>query len=140
MALEVMQAAEALFKEIKVTKTLSNENLVQLNFLFGQKAITALNILDRKTCTCIIAKPSGRRFYQVEGGTKNNPELHLCLKHYCSCSDFSFNVLVKRDELYCKHQLATIVGDLIGKVVIKEVTDAEYAKLLCAGDLPEGVS
>ncbi len=40
----------------------------------------------------------------------------------------------------CKHQLATIVGDLIGKVVVKEVTDAEYAKLLCAGDLPDGVS
>eukprot|EP01121_Diplochlamys_sp_Union-15-3_P014778 TRINITY_DN4761_c0_g1_i1.p1 TRINITY_DN4761_c0_g1~~TRINITY_DN4761_c0_g1_i1.p1 ORF type:complete len:100 (+),score=1.90 TRINITY_DN4761_c0_g1_i1:167-466(+) len=68
-----------------------------MHFIFDQKLLVALDIIDRGLCTCFVAKPSGRSVYQVVGGSSKAPEIYVCWSHYCSCMDFMNSVLRKRD-------------------------------------------
>jgi len=100
-----------------------------LYFLFGPKAAAALDILDKNLCVCIVAKPSNRRFCQVSAG-KGQKEKYLCSQNYCLCADFEYSVLMKRNELFCKHQLAFLLGEALDKCTLKEVADEDFDKQL----------
>eukprot|EP01121_Diplochlamys_sp_Union-15-3_P014779 TRINITY_DN4761_c0_g1_i2.p1 TRINITY_DN4761_c0_g1~~TRINITY_DN4761_c0_g1_i2.p1 ORF type:complete len:129 (+),score=10.25 TRINITY_DN4761_c0_g1_i2:29-415(+) len=97
MSVEVRKVAEELFEQLKETKNLTPEWLASMHFIFDQKLLVALDIIDRGLCTCFVAKPSGRSVYQVVGGSSKAPEIYVCWSHYCSCMDFMNSVLRKRD-------------------------------------------
>lgn len=39
-------------------------------------------------------------------------------------------MLKKEDALYCKHLIAALIGEALGRVANKQVSDGEYSKLL----------
>jgi hypothetical protein len=75
---------------------------LRLYFLFGAHLTAALNIIDRDEITAVVASPSGRRFWKVQGGSSAHPETYRCFKHFCPCQDFHFNVVVRKEELFVR--------------------------------------
>ncbi|KAA6365572.1 MAG: hypothetical protein EZS28_038901 [Streblomastix strix] len=85
-------AVQALFEKIEHEKVISNEDLANLNFLFGKVAQEALTIVEEGKVT-LMREPSGRSYYRAQGQS----EVYLCYRHFCSCPSFLFSVLRKTD-------------------------------------------
>eukprot|EP01120_Amphizonella_sp_Union-15-10_P003753 TRINITY_DN14174_c0_g1_i1.p1 TRINITY_DN14174_c0_g1~~TRINITY_DN14174_c0_g1_i1.p1 ORF type:complete len:101 (+),score=8.78 TRINITY_DN14174_c0_g1_i1:297-599(+) len=86
-----------------------------LIFDLGKKLQKALELVDKNLCTRLIAVPSGRSVFKVEGGSTQRPSSYLCFSHYCSCRDF-YNSVIKNEGLYCKHQIAVFISEAIGSI------------------------
>jgi len=123
------EAVDSLLQAISEDPSSLSSNSQGLNYFFGNKLITALDILDKNGCVCVTSKITRRRFWKVGGGTKANPENYLCYPHYCSCDYFIYTVMAKKDN-YCKHQVAIFLGNALNRCVIEEMDDLEFGHLL----------
>jgi len=75
----------------------------------------------------VIAKTSLRSFYQVEG---SSAFAYSCTRQYCSCPAFFKSVIIRREALYCKHQLAARLSEALAKVAVIEMTDLDWVYAL----------
>uniref|UniRef100_F7B0L7 Zinc finger SWIM-type containing 7 n=1 Tax=Ornithorhynchus anatinus TaxID=9258 RepID=F7B0L7_ORNAN len=100
----------------------------QLKFVFGSSAVQALDLVDQRSVTRVLA-PSGRVVYQVVG---SSGKLYTCFNscHYCSCPAFAFSVLRKSDTLLCKHLLAVYLSQAMGMSQELSVSDKQMTSIL----------
>ncbi|XP_041741557.2 zinc finger SWIM domain-containing protein 7 [Coregonus clupeaformis] len=124
--------AEQLFKDIQKTyqeKTqIPDDLLIALRFVFGSCALQSLDLVDQRSVTCV-SSPSGRRAYQVIGGSGL---LYTCYTscHYCSCPAFAYAVLRRNESLLCKHILAAYLSQAMGLSQQETLSDQQMSSIL----------
>lgn len=131
----VEEVTDACFKELdcKVQAegltTVPDDLLLRLHHLCGKNWLSALRIVDEAGVKCLIANPSGRKLFRVNG---KSPGDHYTVfpEHYCSCQAFFFEVVNRSDALYCKHQLAARLAAVLRKCQNVTVTDLVMAQML----------
>ncbi|KAM9991488.1 hypothetical protein ACTFIZ_004897 [Dictyostelium cf. discoideum] len=125
------------------TNTISEETLLSLYYIFDQTIFASLELIDKELITKYVFQPSNRYFYVVEG-RKGAKYMCLIQGDYCSCPSFNFSVLLKSDSVYighftntdlflkshytlqCKHQISSILAEIISNVKVTEFDDSEY--------------
>ncbi|XP_007670736.1 zinc finger SWIM domain-containing protein 7 [Ornithorhynchus anatinus] len=125
VAEELLNEISSAFKE---TSQIPDELLLALKFVFGSSAVQALDLVDQRSVTRVLA-PSGRVVYQVVG---SSGKLYTCFNscHYCSCPAFAFSVLRKSDTLLCKHLLAVYLSQAMGMSQELSVSDKQMTSIL----------
>ncbi|KAL0994418.1 hypothetical protein UPYG_G00121950 [Umbra pygmaea] len=124
--------ADQLLKEVQKTyqeKTqIPDDLLIALRFVFGSCALQALDLIDKRSVTCV-SSFSGRRAYQVMGGSGL---LYTCYTscHYCPCPAFTYTVLRRNDSLLCKHILAAYLSQAMGLSQQETVSDQQMSSIL----------
>lgn len=99
-----------------------------LHSVFQQPLLSALDLIDQDSVAKITC-PAGRSLYQVRG-TSGTRYYCFTSSNYCNCPSFLFSVLKKQDVLYCKHAIAGLVGEALGRVDNKQISNDEFSKLL----------
>ena len=115
-------------KEKEQNGAISDDLLSSLHSVFQQPLLGALDLIDQDSVAKLTC-PAGRTLYQVRG-TSGASYYCFTSSNYCSCPSFIFTVLKKEDALYCKHLIAALVGEALGRVVDKQISDVEFSKLL----------
>ncbi|XP_061608591.1 zinc finger SWIM domain-containing protein 7 isoform X2 [Phyllopteryx taeniolatus] len=124
--------AEQLFRDIRKTyretSQIPDDLLIALKFVFGPCAIQALDLVDRRSVTCL-SSPSGRKAFQVAGASGG---LYTCFSscHYCSCPAFAYAVLRRNEGLLCKHILAVYLCEATGVTRPQSASDEQMTALL----------
>ena len=108
-----------------------------LQSVFQQPLLGALDLIDQDGSVTKLTCPAGRNLYQVRG-TSGASYYCFTSSNYCSCPSFIFTVLKKEDVLYCKHTIAVFIGEALGRVDNKQISDEEFYKLL--SDLFKGTA
>lgn len=111
-------------------KDISSSHLAALNCLFPDHILeAALDLVDVGGVTSHALNSTPREVFTVEGGSGRR---YLCFKtsSYCSCPSFTYNVLVKRDALLCKHQLAVRLASVLGRTTALQVGETEWTELI----------
>ena len=96
-----------------------------LNFLCPESLAGATEILDEKVVTKVVARESRREYFLVDGSRRN--ESHTCVRGFCTCLAYCHNVASRPDALVCKHELAVMLAEALGKSGHRELDDAEWA-------------
>ncbi|KAL1294461.1 hypothetical protein HN51_055237 [Arachis hypogaea] len=123
--------AETVWKEIESTRTVSDDQLWTLHFIFGKNMEGAARIVDQRGVSRISGNPSGRFVFQVTGESPRKKDHYLCFPHhFCACYSFFYDVLNRRQQLSCKHQIAARLAASLGAYVELNVSDEELALLL----------
>ncbi|XP_061557862.1 zinc finger SWIM domain-containing protein 7 isoform X1 [Phycodurus eques] len=124
--------AEQLFRDIRKTyretSQIPDDLLIALKFVFGPCAIQALDLVDRRSVTCL-SSPSGRKAFQVAGASGG---LYTCFSscHYCSCPAFAYAVLRRNEGLLCKHIVAVYLCEATGVTRPQSASDEQMTALL----------
>ncbi|KYR00308.1 hypothetical protein DLAC_03048 [Tieghemostelium lacteum] len=106
--------------------TITDECLLSLYFIFDQPLFASLDIIDEKLIKRYTFLPSNRYFYVIEG-TKGGKYMCLIDGDYCSCPSFNFSVLLRSESIYCKHQIASFIAEVLKNVDVLEFDDSEYS-------------
>ena len=115
-------------KEKEQNGAISDGLMLSLHSVFQQPLLGALDLIDQDSVTKLTC-PAGRNLYQVRG-TYGASYYCFTSSNYCSCPSFIFTVVKKEDALYCKHVIAALVGEALGRVADKQISDDEFSKLL----------
>ncbi|XP_057732900.1 uncharacterized protein LOC130948203 isoform X3 [Arachis stenosperma] len=92
--------AETVWKEIESTRTVSDDQLWTLHFIFGKNMEGAARIVDQRGVSRISGNPSGRFVFQVTGESPRKKDHYLCFPHhFCACYSFFYDVLNRRQQL-----------------------------------------
>ncbi|KAK5576393.1 hypothetical protein RB653_007535 [Dictyostelium firmibasis] len=113
------------------TNTITEETLLSLYYIFDQTIFASLEIIDKELITKYVFLPSDRYFYVIEG-RKGAKYMCLIQGDYCSCPSFNFSVLLKSDSVYCKHQISSILAEIISNVKAVQFDDSEYHSQILA--------
>ena len=135
----VAEIVGMLLAQIQNDKKLDIPKLRSLAYLTSYDVVhKALAIVHTRRITLLVAEPSNRHYFYVKSERKTqNP--YVCFENYCSCFDFSREVLTGR-KLFCKHLLAIRFANAIAwkGLNVRKATDAEFGSwlttTLCAGN------
>ncbi|KAG6600296.1 Zinc finger SWIM domain-containing protein 7, partial [Cucurbita argyrosperma subsp. sororia] len=123
-------AAEAVWKQIESTRSVTDDQLSILHFLFGKNFERATRIVDQSGVKKISGDPSGRSIFQVVGESRRKEE-YLCFpENFCACYSFFYDIVNRGEQLCCKHQLAARLAASLGACIEVKVSDEELAILL----------
>ncbi|KAI4295732.1 hypothetical protein L6164_035748 [Bauhinia variegata] len=122
--------AEAMWKEIESTRSVNDEQLWTLHFIFGKNFERATRIVDQRGVKRISGDPSGRSIFQVMGESRRKEEYMCFAENFCTCYSFFYDVVNRGEQLCCKHQLAARLAASLGTCVEVKVSDEELALLL----------
>ncbi|KAM4093250.1 hypothetical protein ACB094_06G100600 [Castanea mollissima] len=122
--------AEAVWKDIKSTCLVSNDQLSILLFLFGKNFKRATRIVDQRGVKRISGEPSGWFIFQVVGESWRKEEYFCFAECYCACYLFFYDIVNRGEQLCCKHQLATKLAASLGTCIEVKVSDEKLALLL----------
>ncbi|XP_026394195.1 zinc finger SWIM domain-containing protein 7 isoform X2 [Papaver somniferum] len=122
--------AEAVWSEIKSTRSVTDNHLSILHFLYGKNLERATKIVDQRGVKRIVGEPSGRCVFQVVGESRRKEEYFCFAEHYCACYSFFYDIVNKGEQICCKHQLAAQLAVSVGACVEVKVSDEELALLL----------
>ncbi|KAG7030956.1 Zinc finger SWIM domain-containing protein 7 [Cucurbita argyrosperma subsp. argyrosperma] len=123
-------AAEAVWKQIESTRSVTDDQLSILHFLFGKNFERATRIVDQSGVKKISGEPSGRSVFQVVGESRRKEE-YLCFpENFCACYSFFYDIVNRGEQLCCKHQLAARLAASLGACIEVKVSDEELAILL----------
>uniref|UniRef100_A0A7N1A7V3 SWIM-type domain-containing protein n=1 Tax=Kalanchoe fedtschenkoi TaxID=63787 RepID=A0A7N1A7V3_KALFE len=125
-----LAAADAVWKEIESTRSVTDDQLSTLHFLFGKNTERAARIVDQGGVKRISGEPSGRCIFQVTGESKRKEEYYCFPEHYCACYAFFYDIVSRGEQLCCKHQLAARLASATGACVEVKVSDEQLALLL----------
>ncbi|GAB4838334.1 hypothetical protein Ancab_027864 [Ancistrocladus abbreviatus] len=125
-----IQVAEAVWSNIESTRSVNDDKLAILHFLFGKNFERATRIVDQRGVRRISGHPSGRSIFQVMGESRRKEEYFCFPEHYCACYSFFYDIVSRGEQLCCKHQLAARLAASIGTCVEVLVPDEELAVLL----------
>jgi predicted nucleic acid-binding Zn finger protein len=112
--------------------TMSDVCMLALHSIFQQNLVPALELVERGGVTKYSCRVGGggvtRELYRVQGSSGNQ---YLCFtsSSYCSCPSYAYHVLVRRDALLCKHQLAVRLATAMGRCDQVQVSGEEWADL-----------
>ncbi|XP_042502120.1 zinc finger SWIM domain-containing protein 7 [Macadamia integrifolia] len=122
--------AERVWKDIQSSRSVTDDQLSILNFLFGKNFERATRIVDQRGVKRIFGEPSGRFVFQVVGESRRKEEYFCFPEHHCACYSFFYEVVNKGEQLCCKHQLAARLALSVGACVEVKVSDEQLAVLL----------
>ncbi|CAI0424826.1 unnamed protein product [Linum tenue] len=122
--------AETVWNKMESTRSVTEDQLSILHFLFGKNMERATRIVDQRGVKRISGEPSGRFVFQVVGESRRLEE-YLCFpERYCACYSFFYDIVSRGDQLFCKHQLAARLGAALGVCINVKVSDEQLAELL----------
>ncbi|KAL8116287.1 uncharacterized protein LOC141667095 [Apium graveolens] len=130
MTATTILVAESIWKEIESTRSVNDEHLDKLRFLFGKNMESAARIVDLKGVKKISGDQSGRTIFQVTGESKRKEEYFCFPEHYCSCQSFFYDIVKNGKQLFCKHQIAARLASSSGLCVDVKISDEQLAVLL----------
>ncbi|KAJ7967543.1 zinc finger SWIM domain-containing protein 7 [Quillaja saponaria] len=122
--------AEAVWKDVELTRSVTDDQLSILHFLFGKNFERATRIVDKRGVKRISGEPSGRSIFQVMGESQRKEEYLCFAENFCGCYSFFYDIVNKGEQLCCKHQLAARLAASLGACVEVKVSDEELALLL----------
>ncbi|ONH91851.1 hypothetical protein PRUPE_8G139500 [Prunus persica] len=122
--------AEAVWKAIESTGSVTDDQLSILHFLFGKNLERATRIVDQRGVKRVLGEPSGRSIFQVVGESRRKEEYFCFAEHYCACYSFFYDIVNRGEQLCCKHQLAARLASSLGACVEVKVSDEQLALLL----------
>ncbi|XP_022149127.1 zinc finger SWIM domain-containing protein 7 [Momordica charantia] len=122
--------AEAVWKQIKSTRSVTDDQLSVLHFLFGKNFERATRIVDQRGVKKIYGEPSGRSIFQVVGESRRKEEYFCFPENFCACYSFFYDTVNRGEQLCCKHQLAARLAASLGAFIEAKVSDEELALLL----------
>ncbi|CAB4320954.1 unnamed protein product [Prunus armeniaca] len=122
--------AEAVWKAIESTGSVTDDQLSILHFLFGKNLERATRIVDQRGVKRVLGEPSGRSIFQVVGESRRKEEYFCFAEHYCACYSFFYDIVNRGEQLCCKHQLAARLAASLGACVEVKVSDEQLALLL----------
>ncbi|XP_008236417.1 PREDICTED: zinc finger SWIM domain-containing protein 7 [Prunus mume] len=122
--------AEAVWKAIESTGSVTDDQLSILHFLFGKNLERATRIVDQRGVKRVLGEPSGRSIFQVVGESRRKEEYFCFAEHYCACYSFFYDIVNRGEQLCCKHQLAARLAASLGACVEVKVSDEQLAVLL----------
>ncbi|KAE9593955.1 putative Zinc finger, SWIM-type [Lupinus albus] len=125
-----IMVADATLKEIESTRTVNQDQIWTLRFIFGKNLEGASRIVDQRGVKRITAEPSGRVIFQVTGESRRKDKYVCFPENFCACYSFFFDVVNRAEQLCCKHQIATKLAVSLGVCVEAKVSDEELALLL----------
>ncbi|CAN6554810.1 unnamed protein product [Malus baccata var. baccata] len=92
--------AEAVWKAIESTRSVTDDQLSVLHFLFGKNLEKATRIVDQRGVKRVLGEPSGRSIFQVVGESQRKEEYLCFAEQYCACYSFFYDI-VNRGEQLC---------------------------------------
>ncbi|XP_015892971.1 uncharacterized protein LOC107427136 isoform X1 [Ziziphus jujuba] len=123
--------AEAVWKEIQSTGSVTDDQLSILHFLFGKNFERATKIVDQRGVKRVSGHPSGRSVFQVVGESRRKEEYLCFAEEFCACYSFFYDIVNRGEQLCCKHQLAARLAASLGSCIEVKVSDEQLAFLLC---------
>ncbi|CAH9057966.1 unnamed protein product [Cuscuta europaea] len=125
-----LMVADSIWNDIESTRSVIDDHLSTLHFLFGKNFERAARVVDQRGVKRICGQPSGRSIFQVVGESRKKDE-YLCFpEHYCACYSFFYDVVNRAEQLCCKHQIAARLANSLGACIDVMVSDEELAVLL----------
>ncbi|XP_068319968.1 uncharacterized protein [Pyrus communis] len=122
--------AEAVWKAIESTRSVTDDQLSVLHFLFGKNWERSTRIVDQSGIKRVLGEPSGRSIFQVVGESRRKEEYFCFAEQYCACYSFFYDTINKGEQLCCKHQLAARLAASLGACIEVKVSDEQLALLL----------
>ncbi|GAV86474.1 hypothetical protein CFOL_v3_29904 [Cephalotus follicularis] len=122
--------AETVWKSVESTRSVTQHQLSILHFLYGKNFERATKIVDQRGVKRISADPSGRYIFQVVGESRTKEDYYCFAENYCACYSFFYDIVNRREQLCCKHQLAARLAASLEACVEVKVTDEQLAQLL----------
>uniref|UniRef100_A0A1D1XP80 Zinc finger SWIM domain-containing protein 7 n=1 Tax=Anthurium amnicola TaxID=1678845 RepID=A0A1D1XP80_9ARAE len=123
-------AANAVWNQIKSSRSVSDDHLSILHFLFGKNFERATRIVDQGGVRKLSGAPSGRSLFLVVGESRRREEYICFPEHYCTCYSFFYDIVSRGEQLHCKHQLAAQLAEAMGAFSDVKVSDEQLAVLL----------
>ncbi|KAK1300444.1 hypothetical protein QJS10_CPB13g00483 [Acorus calamus] len=125
-----LAVAGAVWKEIKSSRSVTDDHLSILHFLFGRNFERAARIVDEGGVRKISAVTSGRSLFVVVGESKRKEEYICFADHHCTCYSFFYDVVCRGEQLCCKHQLAAQLAEAVEAYVESDVSDEQLTLML----------
>ncbi|XP_010683044.2 uncharacterized protein LOC104897797 [Beta vulgaris subsp. vulgaris] len=122
--------AEAVWKSIESTHSVTDDQLGILQFLFGKNLERATRIVDQRGVKKLCGEPSGHSIFQVVGESRKKEEYLCFAENYCGCYSFFYDVVNRGEQHCCKHQLAARLAASLGAFIQVDLPDEELAILL----------
>jgi predicted nucleic acid-binding Zn finger protein len=112
---------------LRKKQKLSASDFEKLEKIFGERVKKALEIIGENRIKQYHFYPSGIIRWVVQGHKKE----YLVIKHsFCSCKDFLFNALLRREIPSCYHLLARELAEKIDQYELIEMDDSHYNDLM----------
>ncbi|MHA1738238.1 MAG: hypothetical protein ACTSXA_03645 [Candidatus Heimdallarchaeota archaeon] len=109
---------------LKKGSKLSTEDMERLEKIFGERVKKALNLIGENRVKKYLFTPSGVIRWVVTGYEKD----YLVIEQsFCSCKDFLYTALFKREVPSCYHLLAREIAERIEKYDEITIEDNLYA-------------
>ncbi|KAJ0963460.1 hypothetical protein J5N97_028582 [Dioscorea zingiberensis] len=122
--------ASTLWNQIKSTRSVSDDQLAILHFLYGKNLERATRIVDQGGVRRVSGTPSGRFLFLVVGESKRKEEYICFPDHHCTCYSFFYDIVNRGEQLSCKHQIAARLADAVGVHAEVTVSDEHLALML----------
>ncbi|XP_038983420.1 zinc finger SWIM domain-containing protein 7-like [Phoenix dactylifera] len=122
--------ANATWEQIKSSRSVSDDHLSILHFLFGKNLERATRIVDQGGVRRVSGAPSGRSLFLVVGESKRKEEYICFPEHHCTCYSFFYDIVNRGEQLCCKHQIAARLAEAVGALTEVEVSDEQLALML----------
>ncbi len=120
---------EVLFQVYKLAKTkqlIDNELISFLEIIFPDKSVDVIDSI-KSGIIKYIYYPSNRVVWAAKG---ENQEHLIYPKLYCSCQDFYKNVVIKKKRKFCKHILAQVISEALGKFETISLEDGKFKEFV----------
>ncbi|XP_052200792.1 uncharacterized protein LOC127807098 isoform X2 [Diospyros lotus] len=91
--------AETVWRDIASARSVTDEQLSILHFLFGKNFERATRIVDQRGVKKICGEPSGRSIFQVVGESRRKEEYFCFPENYCGCYSFFYDIVNKGEQL-----------------------------------------
>lgn len=100
----------------------------KLERLFGERVQKAIDSLTNLNVKKYVFTPSGIVRWVVIGSSGRE---YLLLSHsFCSCKDFLFNSLLRRETPSCYHLLAREIAELKGDFEVIQLSDRHFSQFM----------
>lgn len=125
---KVFEVFPEIVLQLKKDSRLGLEDIERLESIFGDRVKKALELVGENRVHKYTFTPSGIIRWVVTGGKEKD---YLVIEHtYCSCKDFLFNALYRREVPSCYHLLAREIAERAEKFEEVKVKDELYSNLM----------
>jgi len=121
------QALPLLLSKIKKGSQLSIQDIEFFEGIFGDRIKKALEVIGSNGVRKYIFSPSGVTKWTVQGQEK---EYLLIENSFCSCKDFLFTALLRKEAPSCYHLLAREIAERTEHFEIIPKTDKEFEEYM----------
>jgi len=125
---KVFEVFPEIVLQLNKDSRLSLKDIERLESIFGDRVKKALELVGENKVHKYTFSPSGIIRWVVTGGKDRD---YLVIEHtFCSCKDFLFNALYRREIPSCYHLLAREIAERIEKYEKVSVKDELYSNLM----------